>query len=223
MGFWEEREQVERFAAREPDLRLAALAEGYRGSRRVRVLDLGCAAGRNTLLLARKGFDVTALDSSWAMVQATRDRLAEVLGEKEAAARVRVGRMDRLDWAADGSFDLLVALGIYHCAQTREEWDRALSESSRVLKEGGRLLASVFTPETDLTGEGIRPVEGQPHVYDGYPGGRSFLVDAGALDSEMVRHRLFPLAPTETVTREEPRGRRVSANGLYEKRWRREP
>jgi len=44
-------------------------------------------------------------------------------------------------------------------------------------------------------------------------------VDATTLDSEMARHGLFPLVPTETVIREEGAGRRrVSANGLYEKR-----
>lgn len=219
MSFWEEREQVERFAAREPDLRLVSLVAEYRDPARVRVLDLGCAAGRNTVFLATKGFDVAAVDASRAMAEATRLRLADILGEAEAAVRVRVGRMDRLDWLPDGSVDLLAALGIYHCAQSGEEWNEALAESSRVLKRGGRLLASVFTPETDLTGEGVRSVEGQPHVYDGYPGGRAFLVDSATLDFELARHGLFPLLPAETVTREVSAGRRrVSANGLYEKR-----
>jgi len=129
MSFWKDREQVERFAAREPDLRLIALATEYPA--RVRELDLGCAAGRNTVFLGWKGFDVTAVDASRAMVEATRARLVQVLGETEAALRVRVGRMDRLEWAGSETFELLVAFGIYPCAESRDEWDRALSESSR--------------------------------------------------------------------------------------------
>jgi SAM-dependent methyltransferase len=214
--FWEQPEQVERFAAREPDLRLRRLIEDYPAPAAVRALDLGCAAGRNTLLLAGRGFDVVALDSSRAMVARTRSRLAEVLGEQEAARRVREGGMDRLDWAGTGSFDLLVALGVYHCAQSGEEWDRALAESARVLKRGGRLLASVFAPGTDLTGQGMRRVKG--HLYESVPEGELFhLVDAETFDAEMRRHGLSPLAPAETVVREEGSGRRVTANGIYEK------
>ena len=64
------------------------------------------------------------------------------------------GRMDDLGDFADGSFDLVVALGVYHCATRRGEWDSALAETARVLRVGGRLLVAIFTPETDLTGEG---------------------------------------------------------------------
>src|SRR5262249_40561030 len=88
--FWESPENVARFAAREPDVRLAELIPTYAKPRDVRVLDLGCAAGRNAVLLASKGFDVEAVDSSSAMVAKTRERLAPVLGEAEAERRVRV-------------------------------------------------------------------------------------------------------------------------------------
>ncbi len=215
-GFWEEPEQVKRFAAREPDARLAELVLEFRDPKAVRALDLGCAGGRNTVFLAERGFDVFATDASRAMVEKTRVRVSKILGAQEAARRIRVGRMDRLDRAESESFDLLVALGVYHCAESRREWDGSLAESARVLKPGGRLLVSVFTPQTDLTGDGIRPIAGEADVYEGFPGGgRSFLVNAAVLDREMAHHGLFPLAPTETVTREAGRGRRVSANGLY--------
>ncbi len=216
--FWEQREQVERFAAREADLRLQELIKEFRDPKRIRVLDLGCAGGRNTVFLAARGFDVLALDSSQAMVAETQARVGQILGEEEARRRVRQAAMDRLDWTESEFFDLIVALGVYHCAQSGEEWDRALSESARVLKPGGRNLVSVFTPETDLTGSGIRRVEGKAHLYEGFPGGFAFLVEAATLDREMARHGLFPLVPTETIVRQAAPGRRVSANGLYIKR-----
>ncbi|HKF42901.1 MAG TPA: class I SAM-dependent methyltransferase [Thermoanaerobaculia bacterium] len=214
-SFWESSESVERFAAREPDLRLAELIRDYRDPSATKVLDLGCAAGRNAVLLAQSGFDVEAVDSSAAMVARTRERLASILGRAEAERRVRVGRMDDLSWASDADFEIVVALGIYHCAESRAEWDRSLSESERVLAPGGRLLVSVFTPETDLTGGGIRAVAGEPHVYDGFDSGRSFLVDAMELDLEMARHGLRPFKPTSTARPKVQVGRRVSANGFY--------
>src|SRR5262249_21672412 len=138
-SFWESPENVGRVAAREPDVRLAELIREYRDPSATKVLDLGCAAGRNVVLLARNGFDVEALDSSAAMVAKTRERLATLLGSAEAERRVRVGRMDDLSWAADASFEIVVALGLYHCAQSRAEWDRALAESARVLAPCGKL------------------------------------------------------------------------------------
>jgi len=216
-SFWDSPENVGRFAAREPDVRLTELLREYAEPAAVRVLDLGCAGGRNAVLLAEKGFDVEALDASPAMIAKTRERVAAILGPAEAARRVRVGRMDKLSFAPDGRYDLVVALGLYHCAQSRAEWDQTLSETARVLKPGGKLLVSVFTPETDLTGRGTRPVPGEPDLYEGFDSGRHFLVDAARLNAELARFGLRPLEPTRTARPKTEVGRRVSANGLYRK------
>lgn len=216
-GFWERPEQVERFRERPPDHRLEALLAEHPAGEHLRLLDLGTAGGRNAELALRRGCDVVALDASAAMVEATRARLAPLLGQAEARRRVLRGRMDELSWLGDGEIDLVVALGVYHNAASRTEWDRALAESARVLAPGGRLLVSVFDPRSDLTGDGVRPVPGRPHLYDGLPAGRAFLVDAGTLDREMARHGLIPERPTETVEVPLERGRRVTVNGLYRK------
>jgi SAM-dependent methyltransferase len=209
---------VERFAAREPDKRLMELIGEYPDPSRARVLDLGCAGGRNAVVLAERGFDLEALDASAAMVAKTRERIAPVVGASEASRRVRVGRMDDLSAHSDASFDLVVGLGIYHCAESRAEWERALSETARVLRPGGRVLVSVFTPETDLTGRGIRAIPGEPDVYEGFDtGGRHVLVDAEGLDRDLARFGLSPLEPTRTARPKVETGRRVSANGLYGK------
>lgn len=221
--FWEQAEQVERFAARDPDLRLQELVRRYDDPASTRVLDLGCAGGRNSAFLAERGFDLVALDGSRAMVAKTRLRVAEIWGgdqraEEEARRRVLHGRMDDLSPLEDGSCDLIVALGIYHAARSEDEWRRTLDESVRVLARGGLLLVSVFTPETDLTGEGVQRVPGEDHVYQGLPGGRrAYLVRAEDLDRELARHGLEPAADTETVHREMETGRRVTVNGLYRK------
>ena len=215
--FWEQPDVVERFAGREPDHRLVRLA-GELEPGATRVLDLGCAGGRNAVFLAERGFDVWAMDASRAMVERTRLRLVPALGTGLAARRARVGRMDDLSAHPAAFFDLVVALGIYHLASTRREWERAIDETARVLKPGGMALVNQFTPEVDLTGSGVRPVEGEPDVYEGMPSGRAVLLDAASLDAEMSARGLRAVAPSETVRVATEKGIRVSVNAVYRKR-----
>ena len=97
LHFWEQPENVERFASRAPDKRLEVLLNEYSDPAGTRVVDLGCAGGRNTLLLAERGFDVYAIDASTAMVEHTRQRLTPLFGADGAAGRVWKGRMDDLE------------------------------------------------------------------------------------------------------------------------------
>ncbi len=215
--FWEQPEVVARFAARDPDQRLLALLPAYDDPAATCVLDLGCAAGRNTIPLAERGFDVHALDGSRAMVRETRRRLAAIVGEAQARRRVRHGRMDDLRAYSDHSFDLLIALGVLHSARSWDEWQRAFGEIVRVLRPGGRLLVAEFSPETDHTGEKITPVAGEPYLYQGLHGGRGVLLDVGELDGEAAAHGLLPEVPTTIGETRLETGRRVSVNALYRK------
>ncbi len=145
-SYWESPENVDEFADREADVRLLKLIDSCENPERVRVLDLGCAGGRNASVLAERGFDFYAIDSSAAMVEKTRDRVAAILGPEEADRRVRRGRMEDLAGFDSESFDVVVALGIYHNATSEEEFERSLRESARVLRPSGRLFVSSFSP-----------------------------------------------------------------------------
>ncbi len=199
--FWERQEVVERFASRPPDDRLVALLSGL--PRTTRVLDLGCAAGRNTDWIAQQGFDVYACDASEAMVEYTRGRLRPHLGEAEARRRVVRCYMDDLSLFPTGFFDFVVALGIYQQAQTVQEWHRAVAETARVLRTDGRLLVQHFALGSQPWPEPLREVE--PFVFEASPPDgvvrRFVLLDAATLEAWMAGHGLLPEAPTRTTTR----------------------
>lgn len=218
--FWEDPERVEQFAGREADRRLLELLDSFEEPGATRVLDLGCAGGRNTAALAERGFDVHAIDSSSSMVAKTRERVAAVLGAGEAGRRVRVGRMEDLGDFASRSFELVVALGVYHNAESEGIWERALSETARVLVADGLLLVANFTPGFAPHGEALQRVSGARHVYEGFEAGPLYLLAAEDLDAAMERHGLLPVVPTETVEAPTDSGRRVTANALYRKRGR---
>lgn len=74
-----------------------------------RVLDLGAGDGEQAIRLARRGFDVTLLDASRAMVEAARRRV--VREDPETVARVRIvhGRaQDAHHLTGPGPFDLVL-------------------------------------------------------------------------------------------------------------------
>ncbi len=215
--FWEDPEQVAQFAARDPDLRLVELMKEYAEPGTVRVLDLGCAGGRNTEPLVRAGFDVTAVDASAAMVAETRRRVAALRGEAEARRRVFVTRMDDLGFAARDDFALVVALGVYQQAQGEEEFRRALAETARVLAPGGRCLVANFAPGT---GPRVNPPElvpGTSFVFDGFRYGHACLLPAELLDHEFARVGFVPAVPSRTVDRSQEDQGRITVNALYRK------
>lgn len=215
LPFWERPDVVEAFASRPPDRRMMQLLAD--APKTTRVLDLGCAGGRNTEWLAQQGFDFYALDSSKAMLARTRSRVEVYVGEAEARRRVIEGRMDDLGTFETGFFDLVICFGVYHAAQSVAQWDRTIAETARILKRQGQLLMSQFSPRSNPTGRGLRQLE--PHLYEGFKGERRMLLlEPDELDAWMARHGFVPLEPTTDVSAPaDEGGYRVVVNGFYRK------
>ncbi|WNO70246.1 class I SAM-dependent methyltransferase [Streptomyces sp. AM8-1-1] len=101
-----------------------------------RVLDAGCGSGPLTAALRDCGAVVTGIDASAGMLALARRRLGD------AADLHVVDLRDRLPFA-DGAFDDVVASLVLHYL---EDWGPTLAELRRVLRPGGRLIASVDHP-----------------------------------------------------------------------------
>lgn len=101
-----------------------------------RILDAGCGSGPLFAELRDRGAIVTGIDASAEMLEQARRRLG-------AAADLRVADLaDPLPFS-DDVFDDVVASLVLHYLQ---DWGPTLTELRRVLKPGGRLIASVEHP-----------------------------------------------------------------------------
>ncbi|GAA2197855.1 class I SAM-dependent methyltransferase [Streptomyces bangladeshensis] len=101
-----------------------------------RILDAGCGSGPLSAALRDRGAVVTGVDASAGMLALARRRLGDDADLHLADLN------DRLPFA-DGAFDDVVASLVLHYL---EDWGPALAELRRVLRPGGRLIASVDHP-----------------------------------------------------------------------------
>lgn len=104
-----------------------------------RVLDVGCGGGIMSVALARRGFNVDAVDHAAAMVEQTR-QVAKLAGMEKI---VHCSIEDAHEFTfEDNTFELVVALGVIHWLH---DLRKVMTEITRVLKPGGYAILSVDT------------------------------------------------------------------------------
>lgn len=217
IDFWEQQQQVERFAALEPDLRLLEILKTYQNPEKIKVFDLGCAGGRNSYILAEKGFDFYSIDSSKAMVKKTRERVSKYIGTEKAKERVTINFIDNLSIFPSENFDLIIAIGIYHNAINMSHWQKTIKESNRVLKKGGQVLISSISPKSKIRGREFVPVKNKKHIYEGVSSGRLLLLTAEEIEKKMTSLGFLPVVPAKISKTKTDRGIRVMINSHYYK------
>ena len=139
---WDTPTTVGGFVAAPPNATLIDYAARQRRSEyALRVLDVGCGAGRNAVPLAKSGARVLGIDLSWPMLSAAAAR--------DADGRLRLAQapMHALP-VRDRSFDLIVAHGIWNLARSGAEFRLALREAARAAAPGAALFVFTFSRHT---------------------------------------------------------------------------
>ncbi len=168
-----------------------------------RVLDLGCGTGGHALPLARRGYDVTGIDLSPAMI-------AQAKAKAEAGLTVTFtqGDLRRLDEALPeaGSYDAaLILFAVLGYLPTNADLRAALSGVRRALRRGGLLVFDGwYGPAVlaDPPGERVR-------VIDAGDGRTILRAASGHLDARhhrcTVDYRLWTLEGDRVVAHAEER------------------
>lgn len=136
-----------------------------------RVLDYGTGPAVNAVHLARRGYEVQALDASGEMVKVARQRAADC----GVADKVTVNKIEatatRLPFD-DDSFDFIVCVNVLSLVGSRQRIQLLLSEFRRVVKPGGKLILDVNAANADFA-RNSRMIEPDVYLFKGADGTES--------------------------------------------------
>jgi SAM-dependent methyltransferase len=110
-----------------------------------KVIDIGCGNGRNSVFLAKQGFDVTALDFSQEALKILKGRTKD---EKLENVNSLLGSATRIP-VQDATFDAALTHFVFKHL-SNEERKEAVKEMHRVLKPGGIALVTEPLPEKGI-------------------------------------------------------------------------
>jgi len=122
-----------------------------------RILIPGCGAGHEVAVLAKAGFDVTALDYSPEAIARTRKRL------DADGLKATVIEADALAWKPDKPFDAIYEQTCL-CALYPDQWRAYADQLHRWLKPSGKLFALFVQMLRPGAAEG--KIEGPPYHCD---------------------------------------------------------
>ena len=176
---WSEAGTVAGFSQSPPNARLIEYAAHIRGSTAIRVLDIGCGAGRNAVPLAEAGARVVGVDLSLPMLQAATRRKAD------RRLDLMLAPMDALP-VRSRAFDLVIAHGIWNLARSAREFRRAIAEAARAARQGARLF--VFTFSRHTLSPQATPVAGEPFVFTQFSGTAQIFLTRDQFISELAAH-----------------------------------
>ncbi len=106
---------------------------------RMKVLDAGCGAGRNSEYLMRCGANVFGVDSDPAQVERIK-QVASQAASRIPPANFSVGSIADLPFS-DNCFDAVICSTVLHFAQDTAEFEAMMAEMWRVLRSGGLFFA----------------------------------------------------------------------------------
>ena len=148
------------------------------------------------------------------MVNATRKRLAPFIGKRDALKRIIIAPMTRLPFQ-DGSFNIVIANGVYHNTGSLNEFIEAIQETGRILKNDGFLCINVFY--RGVVAPELRRIRDNSCVFITKERLRLTLLTKNTILKSLKKSSLFPIENVITYDRNVSTGLRSVLRGICRK------
>ena len=144
---------------RAQDMLLSLIDKYIKINENVDVLDVGCGAGKWSILFAKKHFNVTGIDFSKQMIE-----LAKKNVTLNGLRNIKFYVMNVVNlYLPDGTFDLVNSVTVLQHILDDQKWKNAISEIIRVTRNQGYLviyeMAPIFTFKKELPYTRIRTMK----------------------------------------------------------------
>ena len=157
---WELAWREERWAEASPPLPVIAdFAQDLRREGAKTILDLGCGAGRHSILLGKAGFEVIALDISETALKTLEDRLKTASIENVTLVKHDMWELPFIDDYLDG----VICTNVLHHGKL-VEIKQAIREIHRVMKKGASAFVVALSTADFRRGNG-RKLEPNTYVF----------------------------------------------------------
>jgi tellurite methyltransferase len=120
----------------------------------LKLLDIGCGEGKDSVFFARNGYHVTGIDIADAGIEKTK-RLADKVG-----VHINVFKADILDFRLDTTYDILFSNGVLHYIKP-ELRKELFSNYQQHTSIGGIHILSAFVTKPFIPS----PPENEPNAY----------------------------------------------------------
>lgn len=193
MTEWNQILRKEWFTREEPDESLVDfVASLQKQNKKLRVLDLGCGAGRHQIYLAKQSFDPCGVDISGTGLNMTRTRL------RAQGLDVYLVKADMKALPCiDSCFDVVICLhAIYH--QKLQEVQKTIFEIQRILCKNGFVYVNFLSTRTYSYGKGAKVEENTYMENDGEEKGiLHYFVDREEIERLFNGFRVVELKQSE--------------------------
>lgn len=175
------------------------------------ILDLACGTGRVALLLAKEGYDVTAIDQSAGMLNQFKKKVEQEA--PEVRQRIQIAEQRMSDFSLQSKFNTIICCDAFFHNLTVEEQIGCLRRVAQHLTPQGRFVFNLPNPTCEYILKSASQ-EGKTFTSQGrYPLKNGTLLVERALDGNMFEQTI---TTTLRVTRYDAEGNQVEQD---QSRW----
>jgi ubiquinone/menaquinone biosynthesis C-methylase UbiE len=160
----------------------------------MKILDVGCGEGRNTIYFLNEGYQIFGVDSNPIAIQMARI-YAQTIQKDYDIYRFQTSIIEDMPFHA-GAFDALISSAVLHFAKSEAQFFKMMDEMMRVLKPGGIFFLRMTTAQGGI-------LENSPDLGEGVfllpDGTERFLLTAELEKDIVAKYNLTYLEPPKSV------------------------